>query len=111
MDLHDTTHHYGGNMDSIFHGLRYDGTTEPTDHLALFKNILRVKSISDEDQIMTKFFNTLRGLAIAWYQCATLDNPSWDDLQKRFLNCMVSMCLHWGHMRTNYPMANKGDYV
>eukprot|EP01018_Ginkgo_biloba_P005606 Gb_23655 [translate_table: standard] len=64
-------HHCGGNVDSIFQGLRYDGTTEPTNHLAIFKNILKLKNIKDEEQIMTRFFITLRGPAVAWYQCAT----------------------------------------
>lgn len=79
------SHHCEGNMDSIFQGLRYDDNTEPSDHLVLFKNILKLKNINDGDQIITRFFNTLRGPAIAWYQCATLENPIWTELQNRFL--------------------------
>ena len=65
--LQGELHHCEGNIDSIFQGLRYDGNTQPSNHLALFKNILKLKNINDEDQITTRFFNTLRGPAIAWY--------------------------------------------
>ena len=53
--------------DTSLQHLKYEGYTDPSEHLALFLNNVEQQGIQNEIAIKQRFFSTLRGIALQWY--------------------------------------------
>eukprot|EP01018_Ginkgo_biloba_P018654 Gb_35308 [translate_table: standard] len=64
--------------------LKYEGYTNPSEHLALFRNNIEQRGIKNKIAIKQRFFSTLRDIALQWYEC--VKENSWPMIKEQFLD-------------------------
>eukprot|EP01018_Ginkgo_biloba_P019464 Gb_05267 [translate_table: standard] len=72
--------------DNLLMGMNYDGSADPSNHLALFNAMAEMKGITKEDELKRQFMLMFRGATLQWYNSVNRSQVSWDELKGAFLD-------------------------
>ena len=71
---------------------KYNGSSDPYNHLASFKQVLRAKQVNNFHTKGEQFGLTLEGCALSWFQTLNvLDYLSYKALEKDFIKAFAKM--------------------